>query len=156
MAHAPIEIHVVESPQDLEACFSIRRLVFVEEQNVPLELELDDLDAIATHFLARLPSGDPIACARCYPKDDTLKIGRVAVLPSFRGQGIGLAVMQFVLAWAAQKGYASAALDSQTHALAFYERLGFIAFGPEFDDAGIPHRHMTKALAASSFSPGLW
>ncbi len=136
---------IVETPADWEACYAIRKTVFVEEQAVPLELELDEYDDVATHFLLR--DGDaPLATARLLDKHGLAKIGRVAVLKEARGRGLGLVLMRAVLEEARRQGFTEAVLDSQTYAIPFYERLGFVAEGEEFDDAGIPHSLMRRRL----------
>lgn len=136
---------IVETPADWEACYAIRKTVFVEEQAVPLELELDEYDDVATHFLLR--DGDaPLATARLLDKHGLAKIGRVAVLKEARGRGLGLVLMRAVLEEARRQGFTEAVLDSQTYAIPFYERLGFVAEGEEFDDAGIPHYLMRRRL----------
>ena len=129
----------------LEACFKLRLAVFVAEQNVPEEEELDELDAVAVHVLA-LYSGEPAGTARAVEKmPGVWKIGRVAVAAKFRKYGIGKAVMQGI---ETQLPGAAFVLDAQTHAIGFYEKLGYAAEGPEFMDAGIPHRLMRKAASA--------
>ena len=142
----PYSITVTQTAAEREACYDIRKAVFVEEQAVPLELELDEYDDQAAHFLLRDAAGTALATARLLDKHGLAKIGRVAVLKEARGQGLGLKLMQFVLSEAQQRGFAEAVLDSQTYAIPFYERLGFIAEGDEFDDAGIPHFLMRRNL----------
>ena len=140
-----VVVTLAQTPTDREACFAIRKSVFVEEQNVPLELEMDEHDETATHFLLR-DGETPLATARLLEKHGLAKIGRVAVLREARGRGLGLAVMQAVLDEARRQGFKEAILDSQTYAIPFYERLGFAAEGEEFDDAGIPHFLMRRRL----------
>lgn len=116
----------------------------MREQNVPIEEERDEFDAAALHFLA-LRNGMGIGTARVVLKDNgaTAKIGRVAVLRSARGLGVGAALIRHI------EGSVDAAtysLDAQTHALPFYERLGYSAHGEEFMEAGIPHFHMSKRV----------
>jgi len=142
----PVKIGVVGSSEDLEKCFGIRRAVFVAEQNVPEELELDDRDAEATHFLAIAADGKAVATARYYVKEGRAKIGRVAVLKEYRGLGLGREVMKFVISRVVEDGFAEAVLDSQVSAMGFYSQLGFVAEGPVFDDAGIAHRRMCLAV----------
>jgi ElaA protein len=130
---------------DLETCLALRATVFIEEQNVPEAEERDGRDGEAHHLLARL-EGRPVGCARILIKGETGKIGRVCVLREARGAGIGAALIRACLAHLrAQAGVSRAVLGSQTHALGFYEKLGFVAFGPEYMDAGIPHRDMERA-----------
>ena len=120
-------------------CERVRLMVFVAEQKVPRELEMDEHDAEAEHFVAfdgrRMVEG----CARMLPDGH---IGRVAVLRPFRGRGVGTAVMQAVIARAKEKGLASVYLGAQVHAVPFYEKLGFAVEGEPFTEAGIPHRRM--------------
>jgi len=130
---------------DLGACLALRATVFIEEQDVPEHEERDGRDGEAHHLLARL-EGRPVGCARILIKGETGKIGRVCVLREARGAGIGAALIEACLAYLrGQEGVSRAVLGSQTHALGFYEKLGFVAFGPEYMDAGIPHRDMERA-----------
>ncbi len=134
------QIHFTDP--EFESCFQIRRIVFVEEQNVPLDEERDAYDEIARHFLA---TGDGVAAgtARVTLKDHgaTAKISRVAVLRSARGLGIGAALMKHIENTVTARQFL---LDAQTHALPFYRQLGYAAHGDEFIEAGIAHRHMQK------------
>lgn len=125
-----------------EAASLIRRVVFIDEQRVPQEEEWDGSDADCLHFLAML-NGKPVGTARLLPDGH---IGRVAVLSSARGTGIGYQLMEATIEAARAAGHTHAALSAQLHALAFYERLGFVAHGDVFMDAGIPHREMVLAL----------
>ena len=131
--------------RDLPACWALRRTVFIEEQAVPEELEVDGLDDEALHLLAML-DGRPVGTARMLLKGDTGKIGRVAVLRELRGQGIGAALIRAAVEELRGRGLSRAKLGSQVHAIPFYEGLGFVAEGPVYDDAGIPHRDMIRAL----------
>ena len=132
--------------RDIATCRQLRRTVFIEEQGVAEADEVDDKDDLAIHILATL-DGVPMGSARLLLSGDTGKIGRVCVLPAARGTGLGAALMQAAIAeLRRQPGITRAKLGSQTHALGFYERLGFIAEGPVYDDAGIPHRDMVMAL----------
>lgn len=132
----------ISRTDDLAACHALRRAVFIEEQGVSEAEELDDLDAQAIHLLASI-DGRPMGTARLMVLGDTGKIGRVCVLAAARGTGLGAALMRAAIAeFRAMPGIARVKLGAQTHALGFYEKLGFTAYGPEFDDAGIPHRDM--------------
>jgi predicted GNAT family N-acyltransferase len=136
---------IIEETRDLAACHALRRTVFIDEQGVPEADEMDDLDAAAIHLLAR--DGDrPVGSARLLIKGDTGKIGRVCVLADQRGTGLGAALIRAALDVLRDRGVAQARLGSQTHAIGFYEKLGFVAGGPVYDDAGIPHRDMTLNL----------
>lgn len=137
---------LIARSDDLDACLAVRFTVFVEEQNVPVELERDEYDASAIHILAT-EEGAPVGTARIIVKDGVGKIGRVAVLADQRGTGLGRKLIEACLAELSNDTKVSAAkLGSQTHALGFYEKLGFVAEGPEFDDAGIPHRMMSRPV----------
>lgn len=142
-----IPIARAETDARRTACFAIRRAVFIEEQNIPEAEEWDDHDATCVHYLAQDAQTGPAATARLIAKGDSAKIGRVAVMPAHRGTGLGLRIMQAVMADAAEHGFKQAELEAQTYAIAFYERLGFVAEGPEFDDgSGILHRLMRAEL----------
>jgi ElaA protein len=130
---------------DLETVLAIRRTVFIEEQGVSVEDEVDGKDPQAIHLLAT-SNGAPVGTARLLLSGETGKIGRVAVLKEARGAGLGKALVLFAVEELARRGAARAKLGAQTHAVGFYEALGFAAVGPEFIDAGIPHREMVREL----------
>lgn len=138
---------MIETTTDLETCRALRRTVFIEEQNVPEAEEWDGKDGEAIHLLARDAMGRPVGTARILIDGTTGKIGRVCVLPDQRGTGLGAALIRAALDHLrGRPGVTRAKLGSQTHAIPFYERLGFAAFGPIYDDAGIPHRDMALDL----------
>jgi predicted GNAT family N-acyltransferase len=138
---------MIEQTTDLKACHAIRRAVFIVEQNVPEAEELDDQDGAAIHLLARDAAGHAIGTARILTDGTTGRIGRVAVLKSARGTGAGAALIRAALAQLrTMPGITRAKLGAQTHAIGFYEKLGFTAYGPEYDDAGIRHRDMALDL----------
>jgi predicted GNAT family N-acyltransferase len=122
---------------------SIRNSVFIEEQNVPAELEWDGLDELCTHVIGETAQGEPIGTGRLLPDGH---IGRMAVLKYWRGRGVGSAILAELIEVAREKGCDSAILDAQTHALKFYARFGFEIVSDEFMDAGIPHRTMRVVL----------
>ncbi len=128
-----------------ELASEIRRVVFIDEQCVPLAEEWDGRDDACRHFLA-LRGATALGTARLLPDGH---VGRVAVLREARGLGIGIALMQAAIAAARRLGHGKVELAAQTHALAFYEQLGFAAFGEVFMDAGIPHRNMRFVLDGS-------
>lgn len=140
-----VSVILAQTESERDACFQIRLAVFVQEQNVSLELEMDAHDDAACHFLL-LEDNLPRGTARLLDKDGAAKIGRVAVVAEARGRGLGHLLMRRVLDEARRQGFHEAVLDSQTYAMPFYERLGFAAEGPEFDEAGIPHRRMRRVL----------
>ena len=130
---------------DIATCRALRRVVFIEEQGVSEADELDDLDGVAVHLLATV-DGRPMGSARIVPGKGYGKIGRVCVLAEARGTGLGAALMREAVQECRRLGLKTARLGAQTHALGFYEALGFEAVGPVFDDAGIPHREMILSL----------
>ena len=121
---------------------SLRRTVFIDEQNVAEALEWDGLDAAATHFIA-LNAGNAVGCARLLADGH---IGRMAVLPAYRGKGVGRALLGAVLHAACQQNLGWLHLNAQTHAAGFYARFGFQPVGAEFSDADIPHLRMELVM----------
>jgi len=122
---------------------AVRTSVFVYEQAVSPEDEWDAMDAECLHFVARDRAGNAIGTARLLPDGH---IGRMAVLGAFRGQGIGDALLKSAIDSARQAGHSQAILNAQLTALGFYQRHGFQAYGPVFDDAGIDHKAMKLIL----------
>lgn len=122
---------------------AVRARVFVDEQGVPEELEFDEHDAQALHLLATDASGDAIGTARLLANGH---IGRMAVLPAWRGRGVGSDLLYSMLQLAEQHGLNEVFLHAQCKAIPFYERLGFVPEGEVFDDAGIDHRTMRRRL----------
>lgn len=136
----------IEVTEDVPTCQALRRVVFIDEQGVSEADEVDGLDGKAIHLLA-WDEACPVGTARLLVKGDTGKIGRVCVLPEARGLGLGAALIGAALdVLCEQAGVAVACLESQSHATGFYEKLGFVAEGDEFLDAGIPHRRMRRTL----------
>lgn len=144
--------------QDRAACFQVRRTVFVGEQNVPEEIEYDAYDADAVHVIAVAADGTalgtgrllhgPAATAKTGGDPAVGSLGRLAVAKEARGLGVGAALVRAIEDAARGLGLTAVDLHAQTHALGFYERLGYVAYGPEFPDAGIPHRAMRRTVAA--------
>lgn len=131
---------------DIATCQELRHIVFTAEQGVSPELELDGRDNTAVHLLAKI-NGRAVGTARLLSDGQIGKIGRVCVLQSDRGAGLGAALIRAAVAeFAARPGITTVKLGAQTHALGFYERLGFTATGPEYQDAGIAHRDMILRL----------
>ncbi len=127
--------------------FLVRQEVFILEQGVPAELELDEFDSSATHVLVYQD-------ARCIGTGRLVnlsakqsQIGRMAVLAKFRGKGIGKQILQKLVDLAASQGVQGIILHSQVSAIPFYKKLGFQAQGDVYDEAGIPHRNMMLTLA---------
>lgn len=135
-----ISVEKVKNPSEaLDQVFAIRKEVFVVEQNCPPELEWEFEDE-STHFLARV-DGQPAGAARWRRTDKGYKLERFAVLQAFRGQGIGQELVKNVLAdLPADAGYVY--LHAQIHAMGLYQKFGFVAEGPQFEEAGIQHFKM--------------
>lgn len=144
-----LALTIITSAEEMQEALSVRFRVFVQEQHVPIEEEVDRYDAdpganpAVVHILGRL-DGQPVATARLmvdhaegYPH-----IGRVAVLAELRGRGLGRQVMLALQEEARRRGYPGVTLAAQLQAMPFYEKIGYVARGPVFLDAGIEHRDM--------------
>jgi predicted GNAT family N-acyltransferase len=121
----------------------LREVVFIAEQSVPVAIEWDDEDATAIHLLALDATQTPVACARILPRG---RIGRMAVLNSHRGSGIGMALLQQALKVCHEMGMQQVSLSAQTHAIQFYERAGFKVTSEAYIDANIWHVEMELEL----------
>ena len=138
-------VQIVET-RDIVTCRALRRVVFINEQGVSEADEIDEFDDVALHLLAT-DNGEPVGCARVLIDGSSAKIGRVCVLKPYRATGLGADLIRACLRTATnQSGVTRASLGAQTHALGFYEKLGFSAHGPVFDDAGIDHQAMEIEL----------
>ena len=145
-----LRLAMVTTPAQMNDALTIRCAVFIDEQGVSEEEEVDEYDGDpgettgVVHVVA-YRQGVAAATGRLMihaPLDQPVHIGRVAVLREYRGQGLGRAVMLALHNEAQRRGYAGVALGSQLHAIPFYERLGYIASGEVYVDAGIEHRWM--------------
>ena len=126
--------------------FNVRREVFILEQGVPEDLEIDEFDPVAIHVLA-CSDNSCVGTARLHINNEGFgQIGRMAILSPFRNKGLGRQIMRVLIETAKSKGIPSLILHAQVSAIPFYERLGFIANGPIYDEAGIPHRNMMMVL----------
>lgn len=140
-----IAVRPIASPEELLAAVRIRYTVFVREQGVPLHEEVDARDAEAYHLVA-WRGGAAVGTGRLVVEGEEGIIGRMAVLPEARGQGVGAALLQGLLAEARRRGLRRVRLAAQLHARGFYARFGFVASGPYFLDAGIEHQRMALDL----------
>lgn len=138
-----IRITLAAWPQQQADARVVRQEVFLIEQNVPVELEWDDMDALSLHALAYDEHGQIAGTGRLLPDGH---IGRMAVLKTKRGKGIGSAVLTALMQAARERGKAEVMLNAQLHAEAFYARFGFVREGEIFPDAGIAHVHMRCRL----------
>jgi predicted GNAT family N-acyltransferase len=120
----------------------IRFSVFVEEQGVPREIDLDEHDPVCVHAVV-FEDGSAVATGRLLPDGH---IGRMAVLKAWRGRGIGAAILNELMKAASKRGHREVALSAQVHALPFYRAHGFVPVGEEYLEAGIPHQAMKRAL----------
>lgn len=143
MTDARFVLRDADYQKDFALLQSIREPVFITEQQFPLEEEWDELDPVSRHVLALDASGRAIATGRLTPAH---KIGRMAVLPEWRGAGIGLAIVNRLIEIAREIGYEEVALHAQMHAVPFYQRAGFVAQGEPFDECGAPHQLMRLSL----------
>ena len=142
----PLEIVLLPWERVSEHAYLIRKQVFIAEQGVPEELELDELDLSALHALA-YQDGQCVGTGRLVDLGNgQAQIGRMAVLPNFRGQGIGREILERLLLAATAEGASSLILHAQLTAMPFYEKLGFVGQGSLYEEAGIPHRNMMLLL----------
>lgn len=136
----------VESEKEREDAFFIRKIVFVEEQDVPVHLELDEYEDSAVHFVA-YDAEMPIGAGRIRtPENGIAKVERVCILPQYRGKHLGNLMMNTMEDHAREAGLTTVKLNAQSYAVPFYQKLNYEITSPEFLDAGIPHRAMKKEL----------
>jgi predicted GNAT family N-acyltransferase len=128
---------------DSDDLHAVRNAVFVIEQNIPAEIEWDELDRHSVHLIARDGQHNPIGTGRLTPER---KIGRMAVLSAWRGQGVGKSLMAALLNEAQKRGWQEVSLNAQVSVLGFYEQFGFVKEGETFIEAGIPHQEMHLKL----------
>jgi len=131
-----ITVSIVEWSEKQAEIASVRRTVFIEEQNVPESLELDGKDPDCRHVLACDKSGAPVGTARLH---ESGRIGRMAVLREYRRTGIGRAILRVIMDYGRANGITNFHVSSQVSAVGFYEKMGFVPFGEEFEEAGIMH-----------------
>lgn len=142
-----MQVKIVANDQELHDAHAIRSKVFIEEQNVPVEEEIDEHEVSATHFVLYNEVGTAIAAGRFRVLDGIGKVERICVLKEQRGTGVGKVLMDRIEQYAHEQGIASLKLNAQTQAIPFYTKLGYEIVSEEFLDAGIPHRTMKKSLA---------
>ncbi len=139
----PFTIHLVTWHDGEPLLRAIREAVFMREQGVTAELEWDGLDETCHHALALSATGDAIGCGRITPDGH---IGRMAVLPEWRGKKVGSAILEALLDYARNQHQTRVEISAQVQALPFYQKFGFEAEGKVFQDAGMPHRKMSLHL----------
>jgi predicted GNAT family N-acyltransferase len=145
----PARAVIVTTPQQRDDAVSVRLAVFVDEQQIPREEEIDDLDDVAVHCVAY--AGDaPVGAGRLVLSEDHGahygKIGRMAVLKPHRGSGIGMLVLDALEAEGRARGLREFRLSAQLSARGFYDRAGYAPVGDVYDEVGIPHIAMTKRI----------
>jgi predicted GNAT family N-acyltransferase len=136
---------LIDVTEDRRVCYALRHEVFVDEQGYTAEGEIDALDPDSHHLLAQ-HDGTAIATARVHIDQGTAKIGRVCVLKSRRGLGLGADLINAAVALAARHNALRVVLGAQAHAVGFYSKLGFAPYGPPYDDEGEPHQMMEVVL----------
>jgi predicted GNAT family N-acyltransferase len=141
MKRPGVTVKRISSEKELAHAYAIRIRVFVKEQGVPREIELDDDDRTATHFIATM-GARAIGTARVVVRRAAAKIGRMAVLTSYRRRGVGAKLLARAIAAARRMKARKIYLHAQVAVVGFYQRMNFHAVGPVFDEAGIAHRKM--------------
>lgn len=138
---------IVSSEEERQHAYYVRHTVFVGEQNVPPELEIDDLEEQATHFVLYNSEITPLGAGRCRQVNESLKAERICVLKEFRKTGAGELIMNKIEELAKEQGIKKVKLSSQTHAERFYQKLGYERVSDNiYMDAGIPHVDMVKQI----------
>jgi len=136
-----MEIKWLKGTDDLSDAFYVRREVFIKEQGIDENLELDEMDARSDHLVIYM-EGRPVATGRLVIADGKYLLGRIAVLKEFRGRKLGKLLVQNLMEKAFQKGAREIHIHAQTSVKAFYEKLGFNAYGDVYEEAGIEHINM--------------
>ncbi|MFC0524742.1 GNAT family N-acetyltransferase [Pontibacillus salicampi] len=138
-------IERVTNAENIKDAYYVRQKVFVEEQNVSLDEEMDDFDPVAEHFVG-YEGVEPVAASRLRFVDHYGKLERICVIKELRGTSLGKQMILYMEDYVKQQGYEHTKLNAQTRALGFYESLGYEVISEEFMDAGIPHKTMVKKL----------
>lgn len=139
-------IKVAETPQERKEAYSVRNKVFVAEQHVPPEAEVDQYEEDAVHIVLYNDQHEPVGAGRYRILDGAAKAERICVLANGRGHGYGAIIMNFLEKHAAEQHLKQVKLSAQAHAIPFYERLGYRIISEEFFEQNIPHRKMIKDL----------
>ncbi len=138
-----INIELCAWEQARVAASRIRFAVFVEEQRVPPEIEMDEFDSVCLHALAGTGDGEVVGTGRLLPDGH---VGRMAVAVAWRGKGVGGKLLESLVEAARERGDAVVILSAQTHAVSFYRRYGFVEEGAVYEEAGIPHQTMRRVF----------
>ncbi|MCC3355679.1 GNAT family N-acetyltransferase [Bacillus sp. REN16] len=140
-----MEVRIINNNKELDDAFTIRKVVFVDEQNVPLEEEIDQFEEEATHVVL-YDDNEPVGAGRFRVLDEYGKVERICVLASHRKKGAGNLIMHKMEDIAKEQGISKLKLNAQTHAENFYKKIGYETVSGLFMDAGIPHVTMIKKL----------
>lgn len=141
-----MNVQLVTTKEQLEDAYSVRRTVFVHEQHVPIEIEIDQFDDEATHVVLYDDNKEPIGAARVRVLDGIGKLERICVLSTARKKGAGKLIVNKLEEIATSQGVSKIKLNAQTHATPFYERLDYKKVSDVFLDAGMPHVTMMKEV----------
>lgn len=146
IADNEIKVIRINNEKDFKDAQSVRKIVFVHEQNVPAENEFDQFEETSTHVLVRWKE-TPVATGRIRPVGDMMKCERICVLKEVRKTGVGKMIMEELEKIADEKGFKKLILHAQTHAMPFYQKLGYVQTSSDlFYEEGIPHVSMEKEL----------
>ncbi len=140
-----MKIDIVKTTQEKEAAYRIRHIVFVDEQQVPVDEEIDEFEDKSIHFIA-YDDDNAVGASRLRFIEDYGKLERICVLKPYRGKSFGKHIIERMESEIIKNSYHKAKLHAQTHAKKFYEQLGYHVISDEFMDAGIPHVAMIKDL----------
>nr|WP_041582372.1 GNAT family N-acetyltransferase [Salisediminibacterium selenitireducens] len=140
-----MQVIIAKSDQQMKDVYKVRRTVFIEEQQVPESIEIDDKEEQSIHFLAT-DNGNPVGAGRLRIEGTKSKAERVCVLPDFRRSGVGALLMIEMERLSKKQGLKEIVLNAQTHAIPFYKRIGYEVTSELFYDAGIEHMSMSKSL----------
>jgi len=153
-----IKIKTVNPGGDYSEAMQVRYAVFVEEQGVPHENEVDEYDKTAYHVVMtdNANNDKPIACGRLYFLDDIAKLGRVAVISEYRRKGFAIEICKELIYLAKSHGAKKVVLHSQTYVVPLYEKLGFKCVGDEFSEENIPHFKMELVFGKESLLKSLF
>jgi len=138
-----LTIKKVNNKNDFEKVIDIRKNVFIKEQNVPYDIEIDGLDSTSEHFIAYL-NDETIGCARIRTEKSVAKLERIAVIKKYRGKGFGTKLTKFLIEYCKKERFDEIVLHSQTQVVDFYRKLGFKTRGKTFFEADIEHIEMYK------------
>lgn len=141
MINTALHIKIVDNIDDMDICYKLREKVFIEEQNVPCEMERDEEDDISVHFLI-FDHNTAIGTARVFSENGNAVIGRLCILKEHRGKNAGMLLMKEIIEYCKKQNFEKIILGSQEHAIGFYSKLGFEVCSERYMDANIAHCKM--------------